>query len=81
MLLIKTVLLRSGMMGNYHVPFWRAVGVVTLSLTLILKRLGLDIFPSIKRRGGNLSVVGSIDNSTMKEILHTLNRAAKKPTS
>ena len=76
-------------MGNYHVPFWRAVGVVTLSLTLILKRLGLDIFPSIKRRGGNLSVVvrggepaqRSIDNSTMKEILHTLNRAAKKPTS
>ena len=31
-----TVLLRSGMMGNYHVPFWRAVEVVTPSLTLIL---------------------------------------------
>ncbi len=29
------VLLRSGMMGNYHVPFCRAVEGVTLSLTLI----------------------------------------------
>jgi putative transposase len=46
-----------------------------------LKRLGLDIFPSIKRRSGNLSIVGSIDDSTMKEILYTLNRAAKMPTS
>ncbi|MGB3207973.1 MAG: hypothetical protein WBB28_23565 [Crinalium sp.] len=31
------VLLRSGMMGNYHVPFWRAVGEATPSLTLIIK--------------------------------------------
>jgi hypothetical protein len=31
-----TVLLRSGMMGNYHVPFWRAVEVATPSLTLIV---------------------------------------------
>ena len=29
------VLLRSGMMGNYHVPFWRAVEGATPSLTLI----------------------------------------------
>jgi len=29
------VLLRSGMMGNYHVPFWRAVEEATPSLTLI----------------------------------------------
>jgi putative transposase len=52
-----------------------------INAAINLKRLGLDIFPSIKRRGGNLSVVGSMDNSTMKEIMHTLNRAAKKPTS
>jgi putative transposase len=52
-----------------------------INAAINLKRLGLDIFPSIKRRSGNLSVVGSIDNSTMKEILHTLNRAARKPTS
>ena len=60
-----------------------------INAAINLKRLGLDIFPIIKRRGGNLSVVvrggepaqRSIDNSTMKEILHILNRAAKKPTS
>jgi putative transposase len=52
-----------------------------LNAAINLKRLGLDIFPSIKRRSGNLSIVGSIDNSTAKEILHTLDRAAEKPTS
>ena len=36
-----TVLLRSGMMGNYHVPFWRAVEEVTPSLTLIILQIGL----------------------------------------
>lgn len=40
-----------------------------------LKRLGLGIFPSIKRRSGNLVVVGTIDDSTTKKIIHTLNRA------
>jgi putative transposase len=52
-----------------------------LNAAINLKRLGLDIFLSIKRRSGNLSVVGSMDNSTIKEILHTRPRAAKKPTS
>ncbi len=52
-----------------------------LNAAINLKRLGLDIFPSIKRRSGNLSVVGTMDNSITKEILHTLHRAAKKPTS
>jgi putative transposase len=51
-----------------------------INAAINLKRLGLDIFPSIKRRSGNLSVVGTIDNSTVKEILHTLHRAAKMPT-
>lgn len=37
-----------------------------------LKRLGLGIFPSIKRRSGKLSVVGSMDDNTTKEILNTL---------
>jgi len=46
-----------------------------------LKRLGLGIFPRRKRRSGNLSIVGTIDDSTAKEILHTLHRAAKMPTS
>ena len=52
-----------------------------INAAINLKRLGLGIFPSIKRRSGNLSVVGSMDNSTTNEILHTLHRAAKKPTS
>jgi putative transposase len=40
-----------------------------------LKRLGLGIFPSIKRRSGKIDIVGTMDDSTTKEILHTLNRA------
>lgn len=52
-----------------------------INAAINLKRLGLDIFPSVKRRSGNLSVVGTMDDSTTKEILHTLNRAARKPTS
>ncbi|MEG4422275.1 hypothetical protein QUA70_27380 [Microcoleus sp. LAD1_D5] len=35
-LMTTAVLLRSGMMGNYHVPFWRAVEEATPSLTLII---------------------------------------------
>jgi hypothetical protein len=30
-------------MGNYHVPFWRAVGRATSSLTLIIKNEGLRL--------------------------------------
>ncbi|MDB9511617.1 transposase, partial [Kamptonema animale CS-326] len=52
-----------------------------INAAINLKRLGLGIFPSIKRRSGNLSVVGSMDESTAKEILDTLHRAVKKPTS
>jgi uncharacterized membrane protein YuzA (DUF378 family) len=36
-----TVLLRSGMMGNYHVPFCRAVEGATPSLTLIYVIIGI----------------------------------------
>ncbi len=50
-----------------------------INAAINLKRLGLDIFPSIKRRGGKLSVVGSMDDSTMKEILNTLYRASGCP--
>jgi putative transposase len=52
-----------------------------INAAINLKKLGLDIFPTIKRRSGNLSVVGTMDDSTAKEILHTLHRAAKMPTS
>jgi len=51
-----------------------------INAAINLKRLGLDIFPSIKRRGGNLSIVGTMDDCTAKEILYTLHRAAKMPT-
>lgn len=37
-----------------------------------LKRLGLDIFPSIKRRSGKIDIVGTMSDSTTKEILNTL---------
>jgi putative transposase len=46
-----------------------------LNAAINLKRLGLGIFPSIKRRSGKLTIVGTIDDSTTKEIIHTLNRA------
>jgi putative transposase len=37
-----------------------------------LKRLGLDVFPSIKRRKGGIEIVGSITDSTSKEVLQIL---------
>lgn len=41
-----------------------------------LKRLGLGIFPRIKRRSGKLVIVETMAESTTKEILHILNRTA-----
>lgn len=35
-------------------------------------RVGLDIFPTIKRRKGGMVIVSSITNDTSKEILHIL---------
>ncbi len=47
-------------MGNYHVPFWRAVEGVTPSLTLIIGRKsnpeGFDCLKSILRDRGCLVV-------------------------
>jgi len=37
-----------------------------------LKRLGLDVFPSIKRRKGSIAIVDSITDTTSKEVLHIL---------
>lgn len=47
-----------------------------INASVNFKRLGLGIFPSIKRRSGKLDIVGTMDDSTTKEILHTLHRAA-----
>ena len=43
-----------------------------------IKRVGLDLFPTIKRRKGNRVVVASTTNSTSKEVLSTL-RGLEKP--
>jgi hypothetical protein len=40
-------------MGNYHVPFWRAVEEVTSSLTLIISAIGAVIVN--QPRGSGLS--------------------------
>src|SRR5919199_3046191 len=40
-----------------------------INAAINLKRLGLDVFPSIKRRRGNPVVVASTTNSTVKEVL------------
>ncbi len=47
-----------------------------------IKRLGLGLFPSIKRRKGNPVVVASTTNSTSKEVLLVHKSwATQKPTS
>jgi putative transposase len=40
-----------------------------------LKRLGLDVFPSIKCRKGGVVIVNSITNTTSKEVLRILRNA------
>jgi hypothetical protein len=57
--MITAVLLRSGMMGNYHVPFWRAVEEATPSLTLIILAAGLAVLPMGK--APSLIVCGASD--------------------
>jgi putative transposase len=37
-----------------------------------IMRVGLDIFPTIKRRKGGVVIVGSITDDTSKEVLHIL---------
>jgi putative transposase len=40
-----------------------------------IKRLGLDVFPSIKRRKSSVVIVGSITDTTSKEVLRILRGA------
>ena len=44
-----------------------------------IKRVGLDVFPTLKRRKGNPVVVASTTNSTSKQVLSIL-RDLEKPT-
>lgn len=40
-----------------------------------LKRVGLDVFPTIKRRKGSITIVRSITDDTSKEVLRILRSA------
>lgn len=48
-----------------------------INAAINLKRLGLDVFPSIKCRKGNPVVVSSTTNSTLKEVLIVLFKASE----
>ena len=43
-----------------------------VNASINIKRVGLDVFPTIKRRKGNPVVVASTTNSTSKEVLTAL---------
>jgi putative transposase len=45
-----------------------------INASINLKRLGLGIFPRIKRRSGKISVVGTMVESTTKEIIDILKK-------
>ena len=51
-----------------------------IASSLNIKRVGLDVFPTIRRRRGNRVVISSTTNSTSKQVLSTL-RGLEKPTS
>ena len=46
-----------------------------INAAINLKRVGLDLFPTIKRRKGGIVVVGSTTNDTSKEVLRILRSA------
>jgi putative transposase len=47
-----------------------------ISASINIKRVGLDVFPTIKRRKGNPVVIASTTNSTSKQVLSTLRDSA-----
>jgi putative transposase len=49
-----------------------------ISAGLNVKRVGLDLFPTIKRRKGKVVIDSSVTNSTLKEVLTAL-RGFQKP--
>jgi putative transposase len=48
-----------------------------INAAINLKRVGLDVFPTIKRRKGNPVIVSSTTNSTLKEVLTVLFKASE----
>ncbi|KAB8314619.1 transposase [Tolypothrix campylonemoides VB511288] len=51
-----------------------------INAAINIKRVGLGLFPTIKRRKGNPVVDGSTTNSTSKEVLVVLKRQKPTPT-
>ena len=51
-----------------------------ISAAINIKRVGLDVFPTLKRRKGKQEVVASTTNSTLKEVLVVLERCQKPIT-
>ena len=49
-----------------------------IASSINIKRVGLDLFPTIKRRKGKIVITNSITNSTSKEVLSVL-RNSQKP--
>lgn len=43
-----------------------------LNASINIKRVGLDVFPTIKRRKGGIMIADSITDDTSKEVLHIL---------
>lgn len=43
-----------------------------VNASINIKRVGLDLFPTIKRRKGGIVIVNSITDDTSKEVLHIL---------
>ncbi|WP_414583069.1 RNA-guided endonuclease InsQ/TnpB family protein [Scytonema sp. PCC 10023] len=51
-----------------------------VNASINIKRVGLGLFPTIKRRKGNPVVMSSTTNSTLKEVLVVLKRQKPTPT-
>jgi putative transposase len=50
-----------------------------INAAINVKRVGLDVFPTIKRRKGGIVVVGSITDDTSKEVLRILSNGYVRP--
>ncbi|NEO80226.1 transposase [Moorena sp. SIO4G3] len=57
---------------KYYDPVEKVLVDRDVNAAINLKRLGLGVFPSIKRRSGKLVVSGDMDNSTTKQIVSIL---------
>ena len=51
-----------------------------LSSSLNIKRVGLDLFPTLKRRKGKIVIGSSVTNSTLKEVLTAYARFSEAST-